>query len=345
MLVGGRLPRPATASELSQVLERCPGFTVDGVLARTGKSLLVTGTYRDAPAVAKLLIGSASLWRAKFAAELHADQVFAEHPAPVRTPRLLTGAVEAGVLVLERITGRPAATVRHPTRPLPAGDLDVILAAVDALAGWTQPTGAFDAVFDYPERFVRYGPAGHGVLTHVDIDRLTALYDAVRRQAASEVVAPAPPGWAFAHGDALLGNFLLTEPILHAPLRPPNGPDPASTTAGRDSVARNAAGCVLVDWEFAGLYLPGYDHALLWTLLHADPAARARLRSQIRADGPCAEAAWWINAAMALTREIRIHRELPVDAVTGRDRQLVSLNADLELVREELTRLAAACAG
>ncbi len=285
-----RLTRPTTVGELVQVQARCPGFTLDGLLARTGKSLLVTGTYQDAPAVAKLLTNTAPLWRGKFAAELHAYQVFAEHPPPVPVPRLLASDAGAGLLVLERISGRPAAAERHPSRPLPPGDLDAVLGAAGAVAGWVPPAGAFGPVFDYPDRFARYGPAGHGLLTAADVGRLTAVYNTLRdaphdeAAAKAEVLAGGPRGlrgWAFAHGDALLGNFLLI-----------------------------GAGCVLVDWEFAGLYLPGYDHALLWTVLHADPLARARLRSRARVGGHRTEAAFWVNAAMTLTREIRTHREL-----------------------------------
>lgn len=288
-----------TPAELA--MRRCPGFTPDAVLARTGKSALVRGTYRGTAAVAKLLTDPAPLWRRRFTAEIHTYHVFATHPPPVQPPRLLMADAAAGVLVLEHIPGHPAATTRFPAAPLPPTTIDTLITAVDALARWTSPAGQFPAVFDYPQRFTRYGPDGYDRLTRADVDRLTALYD--------DLTKSGQAGLTFAHGDVLPANFLLT-----------------------------GNGCVLLDWEFAGLYLPGFDHALLWTLLGADPAARARLLASATRGGPDQQAALWINAAMATTRELRTHREL--SASPQRDHRLAALTADLDTVRAHLTHLA-----
>jgi hypothetical protein len=69
-------------------------------------------------------------------------------------------------------------------------------------------------------------------------------------------------------------------------------------------------GCALVDWEFAGTFLPGFDLAMLHTLLGANtPAIRTRIDQVVTDTGIQEQFA--VNLAMVLTRELRIHRELP----------------------------------
>jgi len=82
----------------------------------------------------------------------------------------------------------------------------------------------------------------------------------------------------FCHGDALLSNVLLS----------PAGPS-------------------LVDWEHAGWYLPGYDLAVLWSVLGDDPAARRQISQQAQAAGPAARDAFLVNLMLVLTREIRTY--------------------------------------
>jgi Phosphotransferase enzyme family len=82
----------------------------------------------------------------------------------------------------------------------------------------------------------------------------------------------------FCHGDAMLSNVLLS----------PAGP-------------------ALVDWEHAGWYLPGYDLAVLWSVLGDDPAARRRISRQAQAAGPAARDSFLVNLMLVLTREIRTY--------------------------------------
>ncbi|MGK5628871.1 aminoglycoside phosphotransferase family protein [Streptomyces sp. URMC 123] len=83
----------------------------------------------------------------------------------------------------------------------------------------------------------------------------------------------------FCHGDALLSNILLS----------PAGP-------------------VLVDWEHAGWYLPGYDLATLWTVLgDAAPVARRQISQMAQAAGPMARDAFLVNLMLVLTQEIRTY--------------------------------------
>ncbi|MFJ2958031.1 aminoglycoside phosphotransferase family protein [Streptomyces sp. NPDC087270] len=82
----------------------------------------------------------------------------------------------------------------------------------------------------------------------------------------------------FCHGDALLSNVLLS----------PAGPS-------------------LVDWEHAGWYLPGYDLAVLWSVLGDDPAARRQISQQAQAQGAEARDGFLVNLMLVLTREIRTY--------------------------------------
>lgn len=289
-----------SASAGTLAIRRCPQFSPAEVLARTGKSLLLAGAYTGQPAVAKLLTDEVELWRRRFATEVHTYRVFTAHRPPVPVPQLLVADPEAGVLVLERVRGEPAAIERHPTAPLQPRTSAVVVAAVEAVAARTPPPGSFTTVFDYPERFARYGPHGHGLLSVGDVDRLQTIYTA--STVADDV-------WVFAHGDALTVNVCLTG----------------------DTVT-------LLDWEWAGLYLPGFDHALLWTVLATEDASRARLWASVSTGDWHHRAGFWINAAMTVTRETRIHHELP--PTPQRRRILESLDGKLTVVREELARLA-----
>jgi hypothetical protein len=84
--------------------------------------------------------------------------------------------------------------------------------------------------------------------------------------------------WQLNHGDALLSNVLLS----------PAGP-------------------VLVDWEHAGWYLPGYDLAVLWSILGDDPVTRRQISQLAQAAGPAARDAFLVNLMLILTREIRTY--------------------------------------
>ncbi|MEV5506728.1 aminoglycoside phosphotransferase family protein [Streptomyces orinoci] len=82
----------------------------------------------------------------------------------------------------------------------------------------------------------------------------------------------------FCHGDALLNNVLLS----------PAGP-------------------VLLDWDQAGWYLPGYDLATLWAVLGDAPVARRQISQYAQAAGPVSRDAFLVNLMLVLTREIRTY--------------------------------------
>jgi hypothetical protein len=106
-----------------------------------------------------------------------------------------------------------------------------------------------------------------GLLTDRDMDDLQKLLQGLAHVQGQ-----------FNHGDALLSNVLLS----------PVGP-------------------VLVDWEHAGWYLPGYDLAVLWSVLADDPVARRQISQMAQSAGPASRDAFLVNLMLVLTREIRTY--------------------------------------
>jgi len=103
----------------------------------------------------------------------------------------------------------------------------------------------------------------------------------------------------FGHGDLLLANCL-----------------------------RVGDGCALIDWEYAGLYLPGYDLALLWIILEADPASRTEIARLAHGEGESLWRGFLLNRALLLARELRIHHEIPASPQV--QHRLNALRADLD---------------
>jgi aminoglycoside phosphotransferase (APT) family kinase protein len=92
-----------------------------------------------------------------------------------------------------------------------------------------------------------------------------------------------------------------------------------------------ASRLALIDWEFAGYYLPGFDLALLWTLLHADSAARRRIIEVVQQRGAAAERAFLINQMRVIAREINIHQK--AHGAIPYDPRIRGLEADRDAVR------------
>jgi hypothetical protein len=109
------------------------------------------------------------------------------------------------------------------------------------------------------------------------------LLDNADRTALTALLGDRGDRWQVNHGDPLPSNLLL-----------------------------DGDTCALLDWEFTGLFLPGFDLAMLHTLLVRTPAARARIEAAVAADGIAVP--FVVNLAMVLTRELRRHHELPPDA-------------------------------
>ncbi|WP_030546835.1 aminoglycoside phosphotransferase family protein [Streptomyces albus] len=249
----------------------CPEFHPVQVLRRSGRSVLIVGTTGRATAVAKCLLDHSPAWTERARQEIAAYRAFVRHRPPVRVPRLVAADPDNCTLVVERMAGRPAALQRHPVEAPPRADIKTVLQAVCRVNQWRPPAGLFGVPLDYAGRLNRYHELG--LLTDRDTSDLQKLLHGLAHAAGRQ---GGQGQGQFCHGDALLSNFLLS----------PAGP-------------------VLLDWDHAGWYLPGYDLATLWTVLGEAPAARRRISRLAQAAGPAARDAFLVNLMLVLTREIR----------------------------------------
>ncbi|MFR9675714.1 aminoglycoside phosphotransferase family protein [Streptomyces sp. TR06-5] len=273
---GGRLdlsgPQGAQLrTAVASVNRFCPDFRPMQLLRRSGRSVLLAGTVANRQVVAKCLLDHSPAWVERFQHESSVYRAFTRQRPPVRVPRLVAADPDGGALVTERLPGRPAALQRHPFGAPSGGELRNVLGALCRLGLWQPPTGAFDRPLDYPARLNRYHELG--LLTDRDLGDLQKLLHGATHPGGRSRVT-----WQFNHGDALLSNVLLS----------PNGP-------------------VLLDWEHAGWYLPGYDLATLWSVLGDAPLARRQVSQLAQAAGPAARDAFLVNLMLVLTREIRTY--------------------------------------
>ncbi|MEC4018521.1 aminoglycoside phosphotransferase family protein [Streptomyces sp. H27-D2] len=253
---------------IASVLRICPEFNPVQVLRRSSRSVLLIGTTGRSTAVAKCLLDRSPAWTEQFRHEIAAYRAFVRHRPPVRVPRLIAADPENCTLVIERMPGRVAALQRHPVEAPPQADIRAVLAAIWQVNRWRPPSGMFDAPIDYPTRIARFHELG--LLTDRDMGDLQKLLHGLAHTGGKYGQGQ------FCHGDALLSNILLS----------PTGP-------------------VLLDWEHAGWYLPGYDLATLWAVLGDAPAARREISKHAQAKGPASRDAFLINLMIVLTREIR----------------------------------------
>ncbi|MFJ7772852.1 aminoglycoside phosphotransferase family protein [Streptomyces sp. NPDC097107] len=247
----------------------CPEFAPVQVLRRSGRSVLLVGTTGRNTAVAKCLLDHSPAWAERIRHEIGAYRSFVRHRPPVRVPRLIAADPDNCTLVIERMPGRVAALQRHPLEAPPRADIRAALGAICRLNAWRPPAGTFDAPLDYAARISRFHELG--LLTDRDLGDLQKLLHGIAhagRQGMGQ----------FCHGDALLSNILMS----------PAGP-------------------VLVDWEHAGWYLPGYDLATLWAVLGDAPVARRQISQIAQSAGTAARDAFLVNLMLVLTREIRTY--------------------------------------
>ncbi|WRZ94776.1 aminoglycoside phosphotransferase family protein [Streptomyces sp. NBC_01007] len=255
---------------IASVHRICPEFAPVQVLRRSGRSVLLVGTTGRNTAVAKCLLDHSPVWAERIRHEIAAYRLFVRHRPPVRVPRLIAADPDNCTLVIERMPGRVAALQRHPLEAPPRADIRAALSAICRLNAWRPPAGTFNAPLDYAERISRFHELG--LLTDRDMGDLQKLVHGIATSSGRQGMGQ------FCHGDALLSNILLS----------PAGP-------------------VLVDWEHAGWYLPGYDLATLWAVLGDAPVARRQISQLAQSAGPTARDAFLVNLMIVLTREIRTY--------------------------------------
>jgi serine/threonine protein kinase len=136
----------------------------------------------------------------------------------------------------------------------------------------------------------------NGFLTDTDRTALRALLD------------EAGPARHACHGDVLPSNLLL--------------PDDDR--------------CVLIDWEFAGLFLPGVDLATLRVVLTNTPAIGPAVDTLVAESD--IQASYLVNLGMVLAREQRIHVEIPDTDIEFRRTRLALLEPLWDCFRNQLHR-------
>ncbi|MFD7503484.1 aminoglycoside phosphotransferase family protein [Streptomyces sp. NPDC059850] len=253
---------------IASVHRICPEFNPVQVLRRSGRSVLLLGSTGRTTAVAKCLLDHSPAWAERFRREIAMYRTFVRQRPPVRVPRLIAADPDNCALVIERMPGRIVAAQRHPTEAPPRADVRAALGAICRINQWRPPGDLFDAPVDYAARLSRYHELG--LLTDRDMGDVRKLLRGVSHAAGRQLPAQ------FCHGDALLNNVLLSP-----------------------------SGAVLIDWDHAGWYLPGYDLATLWAVLGDAPVARRQISQLAQSAGPAARDAFLVNLMLVLTREIR----------------------------------------
>jgi hypothetical protein len=276
------------------VIRLRPDFRPTTLLSRTDKSLLIAGDCEDGPAVAKLLTTPEPLWAEKFGTEIDAYRTFAATPPPVPVPALIAADDRHHVMVVEHVRGHSPVEGRDRFPPR----------ALDPAHVTAMLTAMTDLGRWRP-------PAGTFARTldhraRLDRDHRQGLTTPQEHQALIDLLHQAGTVLVPGHGDPLPTNFVVR-------------PDGQVT---------------VIDWEHAGHYLPGHDLAVLWIVLAATPQARPHIEELMAAGPSSARAAFTLNRAMLLVRELRNHRAVPPSA--WRDERVAAIDRDWQDIRELL---------
>ncbi|MBL1067217.1 phosphotransferase [Streptomyces sp. 7-21] len=263
---GPRGARLRTA--LAAVQEVCPDFSPVRVLRDGTRSVALIGMTGRRAAVAKCLLDPSGPGAESLRQEIAAYRGFARARPPVRVPGLIAADTRTCVLVTDFVPGRTAAPRRHPSAPPPAPDIRAVLNGLRRLNQWEPPASAFPSAVSYSAQLARYHTLG--LLTDRDLTDLQTLLMGLGGRGRR-------PARQFCHGGSPLTSVVLS----------PAGP-------------------VLVGWESAGWYLPGYDLALLWTVLGNAPLTRRQISQAAQASGPRGRDAFLVNLMLVLIQEIRV---------------------------------------
>ena len=112
----GGSPGRRVPPRLAALAAQFPGLRVEEMLCHDGKSLVAAGHAGDQPVVIKVLADGDPCWRHRQRHEIGVYQIFAEHPPPVRVPRLVHTDGHR-IVVMERLEGTTLGTGRYPEGP------------------------------------------------------------------------------------------------------------------------------------------------------------------------------------------------------------------------------------
>ncbi|MFE7194428.1 phosphotransferase [Kitasatospora sp. NPDC057541] len=265
------LQTPSVRAALAGVSRICPAFTPRQVLREGSRHILVAGTIGRAPVVAKCLSPQAvrSAYFEQLVADFHHEVAVYRAFVRHRPPVRLPRLVAADHDRCVLVMERvPGRPAARERHPANAPTPGEVRALLTAVRTLNLWRPPTD-VFQ-PRLDYQLEIARYhsvGQLTDRDAGDLRGLLHGLGH-------APLQ----LCHGDALLSNMLLA----------PSGP-------------------VLVDWEQAGWYLPGYDLAVLWSVLSGDTAARRQISQLAQSGGTLARDAFLVNLVLVLMREIRLY--------------------------------------
>jgi hypothetical protein len=261
------------------------------------------------PVFAKRLIETGTLWQRLFVREIENYKLFELTPPPVRIPRLVAADATQKLLIIEAVDGLQLATDRYPASEPARNHLLSVIATADVLGRWRKPPGS--------AREQERGDAtlpGEPDLTEWYMGRIRRAAgerDFLPPRDADALIAVARQGGViaeFAHGDLLLTNVLACPEI------------------------------VLIDWEFGGDFIAGWDLAVLWTICQDHSSARSLIEEHVAAWSVERRRCFLLNQAVAVEREIRIHRQAEHDTPMFGER-LKRLYLDWDALRSAIRRL------
>ncbi|MEU9046255.1 MULTISPECIES: aminoglycoside phosphotransferase family protein [unclassified Kitasatospora] len=265
------LQTPSVRAALASIARICPAFTPRQVLREGSRHILVAGTIGRAPVVAKCLAPQAvrSEYFDQLVADFHHEVAVYRAFVRHRPPVRLPRLVAADHDRCVLVMERiPGRPAARERHPVNAPTPGEVRALLTAVRTLNLWRPPTD-VFQ-PRLDYQWEIARYhsvGQLTDRDAGDLRGLLHGLGHTPLQ-----------LCHGDALLSNMLLA----------PSGP-------------------VLVDWEQAGWYLPGYDLAVLWSVLSGDTAARRQISQLAQSGGTLARDAFLVNLVLVLMREIRLY--------------------------------------
>src|SRR5690348_1167881 len=149
-LGAGGSPHRRVPPGLAALAAQFPGLHVEEMLCHDGKSLVAAGRAGDQSVVIKVLADGDPGWRHRQRHEIGVYQIFAEHPPPVRVPRLVHTDGQR-IVVMERLQGATLGSGRYP-RVLTGAEVLAAVTLVGRLHGWQPLPDGFRQVFVYHQR-------------------------------------------------------------------------------------------------------------------------------------------------------------------------------------------------
>lgn len=272
-MTSGRQPTPSVTAEIegrvrSRLHRLCPQFIPAGAFSCTETSILLAGRIGGIGVLAKHPIDTRPFWLARARHEITVYTILAAAgPPPVPLPQILAADPGLPLIILTLVPGAQLGPDRYPVLPLPTAHLDWLLGALDLLHHWNAPE--LERIAPDTDYAAQYAILPADLFSPGELERHAATATALTRALGTQLE----------HGDAHPGNA-MTAP--QAPL-------------------------ALIDLEFLAPRLPGYDLAMLWTVVGPSPALRARITGCLGTD-PQRHAAFWLNTVLVLGREILSHR-------------------------------------